>query len=133
MKQILFTLFLAASACTVFAQPETVAADAVRTDAEAPKPYQVGDVAEDFELKNVDSRMVSLRAEFGDKVEGYVVIFTCNHCPFAKMYEDRFIEFHKKYSELGWPVVAINPNNPEIAPDDSFDAMIERANSIFSF
>ena len=48
--------------------------------------YQVGDKAADFKLKNVNGKMVSL-ADFKD-AKGYVVIFTCNHCPFSIAYED---------------------------------------------
>ncbi len=88
--------------------------------------YKIGDKIEDFSLKNVDGKMVSL-ADYGDAVQGYVVVFTCNHCPFAKKYEERFIEFHQKYADRGWPIIAINPNNPKTVPEDSFEAMVERA------
>lgn len=87
--------------------------------------YKVGDVATDFKLKNVDGKMVSLK-DYKD-AKGYIVIFTCNHCPFAKAYEDRIIALDKKYKKLGYPVIAINPNNPEVQPDDSYDLMKVRA------
>jgi peroxiredoxin len=87
--------------------------------------YNVGDKAADFKLKNVDGKSVSL-ADY-DEAKGFVVIFTCNHCPYAKAYEDRIISLDKKYKVLGYPVIAINPNNPEINPEDSFDKMIVRA------
>lgn len=51
--------------------------------------YKVGDVAADFNLKNTDGKMVSLK-DYKD-AKGFIVIFTCNHCPFAKAYEDRII------------------------------------------
>jgi peroxiredoxin len=85
--------------------------------------YKIGDVAEDFSLKNVDGKMVSL-ADYKD-AKGYIVVFTCNHCPYAMMYEKRIIELHKKYSKLGYPVIAINPNDPELVPEDDFDSMIK--------
>ncbi|MBK8192399.1 MAG: thioredoxin family protein [Lewinellaceae bacterium] len=88
--------------------------------------YTVGDTATDFNLKNVDGTMVSL-AGIKD-AKGYIVVFTCNHCPYAKAYEDRIIELHKKYAPLGYPVVAINPNDKDVQPADSFDKMVERAN-----
>jgi len=72
--------------------------------------YHIGDTAEDFKLKNVDGEMISF-SNFHN-VNGYIVTFTCNHCPYAVMYEDRLIEIHKKYSALGYPVIAINPNDP---------------------
>ncbi len=87
--------------------------------------YEVGDKATDFSLKNVDGSMVSL-ANFGD-AKGFIVIFTCNHCPYSIAYEDRIIALDEKYRPEGYPVIAINPNDPEIQPKDSFDAMIERA------
>ncbi len=87
--------------------------------------YQVGDIATDFSLKNVNNQKVAL-ADFKD-AKGFIVIFTCNHCPYAKAYEDRIIALDKKYKKLGYPVIAINPNNPEVQPADSFELMQERA------
>ncbi len=87
--------------------------------------YKVGDQATGFSLKNVDGSMVSL-ADFNSS-KGVIVIFTCNHCPFAKAYENRIIELHKAYAAKGVPVVAINPNDPKEAPDDSFDEMKKRS------
>lgn len=87
--------------------------------------YKVGDIASDFKLKNVDGKMVSL-ADYKD-AKGYIVVFTCNHCPFSIAYEDRINELNRKYAPMGYPVIAINPNDPSIAPDDSYDKMIVRA------
>jgi peroxiredoxin len=87
--------------------------------------YSIGDKASDFKLKNVDGKQVSL-SNYPD-AKGFTVIFTCNHCPYAIAYQDRIIELDKKYKALGYPVVAINSNDPEIAPDDSYDKMIVRA------
>lgn len=89
------------------------------------KGYKVGDTAEDFSLKNVDDKMVSL-ADYTD-AKGYVVVFTCNHCPYAVMYEDRLIELHKKLAPQGYPVVAINPNDPEVREADGFAEMKVRS------
>jgi len=91
----------------------------------APTGYKVGDIATDFSLKNVDNKKVSLK-DIKD-AKGYVVVFTCNHCPYAQAYEDRIIALDKKYKKLGYPIVAINPNNPEKVADDSFAKMQERA------
>ncbi|MFT3795883.1 thioredoxin family protein [Flavobacterium sp.] len=87
--------------------------------------YKVGDIATDFSLKSTDNKMVSLR-DYKD-AKGFIVIFTCNHCPYAKAYEDRIIALDKKYSKLGYPVIAINPNNPAKQPEDAFDRMKTRA------
>ena len=87
--------------------------------------YHVGDVATDFDLINVDDTRVSM-ANYPD-ANGYIIIFTCNHCPYSKMYEDRIIDLHNKYAENGFPVIAINPNDPEVQPADSFEKMKIRA------
>jgi len=87
--------------------------------------YKVGDMATDFSLKNVDGKKVSLK-NFKD-AKGFIVVFTCNHCPYAMAYEDRIVALDKKYKKLGYPVIAINPNNPEKQKDDSFVKMQERA------
>jgi len=89
--------------------------------------YKVGDEATDFKLKNIDGKMVSL-GDYKD-AKGFIVIFTCNHCPYAVAYEDRIIALDKKYKALGYPVIAINPNDPEVQPQDSFNLMKERAKS----
>ena len=89
--------------------------------------YKVGDEATDFKLKNIDGKMVSL-GDYKD-AKGIIVIFTCNHCPYAVAYEDRIIALDKKYKALGYPVIAINPNDPKVQPQDSFDLMKERAKS----
>jgi peroxiredoxin len=93
--------------------------------ASAPKGYIVGDKADNFSLKNVDGKMVSL-SDYKD-TKGLIVVFTCNHCPYAQIYEQRIIDLHKKYASQGFPVVAINPNSPLIVPDDSYDSMQRRS------
>lgn len=56
----------------------------------APVGYAVGDVVNNFSLMNVDGKNVSLN-DYIDK-EGVIVVFTCNHCPYAKAYETRIME-----------------------------------------
>jgi len=87
--------------------------------------YKIGDVAMDFSLMNVDGEMVSL-SDYPN-AKGFVVIFTCNTCPWAVKYEDRIISLHEKLSKLGYPLVAINPNDPSLKPGDSFEAMKKRS------
>ena len=90
---------------------------------------QVGDTAPDFNLKNIDGSMVSLASlkEANPTLKGFIVTFTCNTCPYAVMYEDRLIALHNKYAAQGWPVVAIQPNDPSVKPGDSFEEMQIRA------
>lgn len=97
----------------------------VETEHNLDKGYQVGDKAADFSLKNVDGTMVSL-SDF-DGARGFLVIFTCNTCPYAQAYEDRIIALDAKYKPQGVPVIAINPNDPSAKPGDSFAKMKERA------
>ena len=87
--------------------------------------YKIGDVATDFKLKNVDGTVFSL-SDIKD-AKGYIVVFTCNECPFAKMYEDRLISLHNKYAAKGYSVVTINPNVSEDNAKESFTAMQKRA------
>lgn len=87
--------------------------------------YEVGDYATDFSLMNIDDQKVSL-ADY-DEAKGFIVIFTCNHCPYAVAYEDRIVALDGKYKTQGYPVIAINPNNPDVMEDDSFENMKIRA------
>lgn len=87
--------------------------------------YKVGDVVTDFTLKNTDGKMVSL-ANY-KKAKGFIVVFTCNHCPFSQAYEQRIIDLHQKYAAKGYPVVAINPNDKTRSPEDSYENMVIRA------
>ncbi len=87
--------------------------------------YHPGDVVQNFTLKNVDGKYVSLK-DFR-KAKGVIIVFTCNTCPIAKAYEQRVIDLNDRYSKLGYPVIAINPNNPDAQPGDSFEKMQQRA------
>jgi len=100
------------------------------TSALLPGGLGIGDQAPDFKLKNVDGKLYSLAGIVGadgKAPKGYIVTFTCNTCPFAKMYEDRLIDLHNEMAPRGWPVVAIQPNDPAIQPGDSFGQMQQRA------
>jgi len=87
--------------------------------------YKIGSKVEDFHLKSVDGSIVSM-ADF-DEAKGIIVIFSCNHCPFVVMYEDRMNDLHDKFNDMGYPIVAINPNDAVKYPSDSYEGMIERA------
>lgn len=91
----------------------------------APVGLNVGDIAPDFQLKSTSGKTVTLKDY--KNVKGYIVIFTCNTCPYAQAYEQRIIDLHNKMSPMGWPVVAIMPNDPTVQPGDGFDKMTERA------
>lgn len=90
-----------------------------------PSGYEIGDRAADFSLKGTDGETHTLSGI--PYAKGYIVIFSCNHCPYVLAYEDRMIALHNKYAPLGYPVVAINPNDKTIQPADSYEKMVERA------
>jgi peroxiredoxin len=87
--------------------------------------YGVGDTVSDFKLKNVDGKFVSL-SDFKN-AKGAIIIFDCNTCPFSKAYNERIAGLHKKFSSQGFPVIAINSNDAESSPGDSFEAMVKVA------
>lgn len=109
MKQLIFlSLILISFGCTLQAQG-----------------YAFGSVVEDFKLKNTDGKWVSL-SDFPD-AKAYVIVFTCNHCPYAKLYEDRIISMAEQFRKKGIVLIAINPNDAEIVPEDSYASMVARA------
>lgn len=87
--------------------------------------YEPGSMATDFRLLNTDGKYVRLADD--KKAKGFIVIFTCNHCPYAQAYEDRIIALDNKYRPLGYPVVAINPNDSVAYPEDSRSQMVKRS------
>lgn len=104
---------------------KTVPMHSTTNETKVVQGYGIGDVATDFKLKNVDGKMVSLSDYKSAK--GFIVIFTCNHCPYAKKYENRIMELDKMYKSKGYPVIAISPNDPAVQPEDSFEEMVKRA------
>ena len=100
----------------------TLSAFTITTDGSG---YKIGDIATDFSLENIDGKMVSL-ADFND-AKGFIVVFTCNTCPYAVAYEDRVEALNKKFADKGYPVVAIMPNNTDVKPGDNLEAMKARA------
>ncbi|MDA8592155.1 thioredoxin family protein [Flavobacteriaceae bacterium] len=96
----------------------------ITTTLSAQNGYDIGDVATDFKLENVDNNFISL-SDFSE-AKGFILIFTCNTCPYAVAYEDRIEALNKKYATLGYPVVAVMPNNTKIKPGDSLEAMKKR-------
>jgi peroxiredoxin len=80
-----------------------------------------GDAAPDFELPGVDGETYTLDS-FADS-EALLLVFTCNHCPYAKAKFDLLNDLADEYEDVA--VVGINPNDAEGYPDDSFEAMRE--------
>jgi thiol-disulfide isomerase/thioredoxin len=78
-------------------------------------------------MKNVDGKMLSI-ADLTGKA-GTLVVFTCNHCPFAKAWEERIVELGNTYAGKGIGVVLVNANDPGMHPDDGYEEMQARAKS----
>ena len=77
----------------------------------------IGDQAPEFDLPNTDGDQQPLQTPA-------VVIFTCNHCPYALAWHGRLMQAARDYPDVHF--FAINPNDAERYPRDSFDAMKER-------
>ncbi len=86
---------------------------------------EIGDDAIPFSLPGVDGDTHSLSA-YQDK-EAVAVIFTCNHCPYARAWEGRIVSIQNDYADQGVQVLAINANDAEKYPDDGFPRMHQRA------
>lgn len=78
-----------------------------------------------FSLNGTDGR--TLRPEDVAQAKVLGVIFTCNHCPYARAWEDRLIRIQRDYANRGVRLILINSNDPAKVPDDSFDQMKARA------
>lgn len=87
--------------------------------------YTIGSEAADINLMNTDGTMMSYDS-FPD-AKGFIVIFTCNTCPYAVASEDRIIALDAEFKSQGYPVIAINPNDPSVQPDDTFALMQAKA------
>jgi len=85
----------------------------------------LGKQAPDFDLPGVDGSRYSL-GSFSDS-PFLVVVFTCNHCPYSKAYEDRLVSIQKDYSAKGVRLVAINSNDEKSYPEDGFPEMVKRS------
>lgn len=111
--------------------PATNPPEASAPQINAPKgPLALGTAmpAADVEMKNVDGLELNLSGVAGDK--GTLVIFTCNHCPYAKAWEERIAKIGNEWMEKGFGVMAINPNDPSKYAEDAFDEMVVRARTL---
>ncbi len=80
---------------------------------------------DNFTLRNVNGKNVSTQ-DYKD-AKGFIVIFTCNHCPFAKLYTNRFNELNTKYSNLNVPLIAINSMDTLMYEEETFELMQQKA------
>ena len=90
------------------------------------------EIIQDFSLKNVDNKTISTKA-FPD-AKGFIVVFICNECPFAKLYSKRLNELSTKYTSLNVPLIAINSMDTLVYEDESFkDMQLKAKNDKFKF
>jgi peroxiredoxin len=82
-------------------------------------------VISDFSLQNTDGQFISLKNY--PNAKGFIIIFTCNHCPFAKLYPPRFNELNIKYKALNVPLIAISSTDTVSYEDDTFTKMREKS------
>ena len=80
---------------------------------------QPGSKAPDFTLPGIDGKTHSL-ADYASS-PALVIVFTCNHCPIAQVYERRISQLAADYGKRGVAVVAIQPNAPEALRVDELD------------
>ncbi len=106
-------------------KPILTAAVAIAVNMTAMAGYKPGDEVRDFSLKSTNNNMISLNGY--KNARGFIVVFTCNHCPFAKLYQERMNAMNKEYSAKGIYLLAISSNDAIAVPEDNFEEMTKRA------
>ncbi len=92
----------------------------------------LGENAPYFSLPATDGKLYSL-SDFS-KANVFVVVFTCNHCPYSRSYEERLVEISKLYKAKGVELIGICSNDAEDFPEDAFGLMVEKSKSLgFAF
>jgi cytochrome oxidase Cu insertion factor (SCO1/SenC/PrrC family) len=107
-----------------FAAAPALAADTAPAALALGRPAPLRDVA----LRNVDGKDVTLASIAGKK--GTLVVFACNHCPWVKAWQSRIAAIGNAALDRGIGVIAINSNDPTAYPEDAFDEMKARAQSV---
>lgn len=79
----------------------------------------------DFRLRNVDGQSVGL-SDYPN-AKGFIIVFTCNHCPFAKLYPPRLNQLNKRFGPLGVPLIAISSTDTTVYDEDGFVEMVAKA------
>jgi peroxiredoxin len=82
---------------------------------------EIGEIAPDFELPDTDGATWSLSGF--PVAPASVIVFTCNHCPYALAWHDRINQVARDYADRGVRFAAINANDAERYPLDSPEAM----------
>ena len=100
------------------------------TAGQARAQLAIGDAMpmKDVKMLGVDGKSVTLASVAGKK--GTLVVFTCDHCPWAKMWQTRVTEIGNAAGKAGIGMVAINANDPTDYPEDGMDGMKQRAKDL---
>ncbi len=85
----------------------------------------IGKEVNDFSLRKTNGQFVALH-DYAD-AKGFIIVFTCNHCPFAKLYTKRLNGLHGQFAEKGVPVLAINAMDSVQYEAETFTHMQEKA------
>ena len=85
----------------------------------------LGAEAPPFDLPGVDGRNHAL-SDYGDAT-ALALVWSCNHCPYVQAWEGRMRQIQADYADRGVRLVAINSNDAQRYPEDSFEAMRDRA------
>ena len=83
----------------------------------------IGNTVNDFSLRNIDNKNISLN-DFKN-AKGFIIVFTCNHCPFAKLYLERLNMLNEKYKSLHVPLIAINSTDSLVYEEETFAEMVK--------
>jgi peroxiredoxin len=86
----------------------------------------IGQPAPQFELPDTGG---TTRASSDGAAPATVVVFTCNHCPYALAWQDRIAQAARDYADRGVRFLAINANDAERYPRDSYEVMRQRVAS----
>ena len=78
-----------------------------------------------FDLPGVDGAQHNLD-DYADKPV-LAVVWSCNHCPYVQAWEGRMVSVQREFGDRGFELVAISSNDADNYPEDSFDAMKDRA------
>ena len=84
----------------------------------------IGNTVNDFSLRNIDNKNISLN-DFKN-AKGFIIVFTCNHCPFAKLYLERLNMLNEKYKSLHVPLIAINSTDSLVYEEETFAEMVKK-------
>jgi peroxiredoxin len=86
----------------------------------------IGEAAPPFELPDTEGTPHTLGGDGQSPAPATVVVFTCNHCPYALAWHDRLLAVARDYADRGVRTLLVNPNDGTRYPRDSFEAMRER-------